>query len=270
MSGLRALPKLSGYLTVKATALVVPPGVETVMFRLPVVVLPLTVKVAVKVVALTYVMPLTVTPPPPVTEIVSPDGVKLVPARVTVTAVPRLPLFGMIEISVGAGGLATANVRPLLFPPEVVTVTVRLPTVVPGAIVNVAVSCVGLATLTPVTVTPVPAATVVAPARKFVPVRVTVNGALPRVPLVGLIVANVGAGGLVTANVTLDDVPIGVFTVTVRLPIPALAVIVSVLVTVVPLLLTTGVLAVTPVPETLTAVAPVKLVPVRVTETWLP
>ena len=255
----------------KATELVVPPGVETATLRLlPVVVVPLMVKVAVNVVALTYVTPVTVIPPPPVIEIVSPDGVKLAPVSVTVTEVPRVPLFGLIDVSVGAGGLATVNVKLLLVPPEVVTVTFLVPTAVPEAIVNVAVSCVGLVTFTPVTVTPVPAATVVAPVMKFVPVRVTVNGALPRVPLIGLIVASVGAGGLVTANGTLVDVPIGVVTVTFRLLAPAVAEMVNVLVTVVPLLVTTGALAVTPAPETLTAVAPVKLVPVRVTETWLP
>jgi len=182
-----------------------------------------------------------------------------------------VPVFGLSAVSVGAGGLASVNVKGLLVPPEVVTVTFRVAGFIEafGAMVNVAVSCVGLVTLTPVTVTPLPAATVVAPAMKFVPVRVTVNGALPRVPPVGLIAPNVGAGGVVTANTTAFVAPIGVVTVTFRLPVPAFAVMVSVLVAVVPLLLTTGTLAVTPVPETLTAVAPVKLAPVKVTATWL-
>lgn len=82
-----------------------------------------------------------------------------------------------------------------LVPPAVVTVTLRAPAAAPLAIVNVVVSDVVLAVVTVPTVTPTPSTlTVVAPAAKFVPVRVTL-AALPAVPVDGEIPERVGATG---------------------------------------------------------------------------
>jgi hypothetical protein len=68
----------------------------------------------------------------------------------------------------------TMNITGPLVPFAVVTVTFRTPKAADALITSVAVSDVGLVTLTDVAVTPVPlVATVVAPATKLVPVNVT-------------------------------------------------------------------------------------------------
>ncbi len=54
------------------------------------------------------------------------------------TFVPCTPLFGLIEVSVGAAAF-TVNATPLLVPPVEVTVTLSDPTVAFDAIPNVAV-----------------------------------------------------------------------------------------------------------------------------------
>ena len=81
------------------------------------------------------------------------------------------------------------------------------------AIVNVAVICVLLTTVTPLTVTPTPLTFTLAPATKFVPVSVT-GTLVPTVPLDGLTELSAGAGGF-TVKVTLLLVPPLVVTVTV-------------------------------------------------------
>jgi hypothetical protein len=80
-----------------------------------------------------------------------------------------------------------------------------------------------------------------------------------------------GAGGTATVNVTELVIPFGVVTVTVRAPVGVnkLFEMVKVAVTVVELTRWKA-LTVTPVPEMLTAVAPVRLVPTRVTLTTVP
>jgi hypothetical protein len=95
----------AGAVTVKVTALLVPPPVVTVTFLPDRVALVAMVKVAVIDVALTTVTPLTVTPVPD-TATVAP-ATKLVPVSVTGTAAPRLPDVGLIEVSVGAAGAGT-------------------------------------------------------------------------------------------------------------------------------------------------------------------
>ena len=85
-------------------------------------------------------------------------------------------------------------------PPGVVTVTFRADRVAVPAILNVAVSCVGLTTVTFEIVKPPPATPTVAPATKLLPVRVTVNGPEPKKPKpreceFGLMAVSVGAGG---------------------------------------------------------------------------
>src|SRR5436853_619999 len=100
-------------------------------------------------------------------------------------------------------------------------------------------------------------------------IRITRN-AVPRAPELGEIEVRVGAeAGATTVNVTVPEVPPGVVTLTVLFPSKAVAVIVKVAVTEVPLT-TTMLLTVTSVPDTLTTVAPVKFVPVSVTGTAVP
>jgi hypothetical protein len=128
-------------------------------------------------------------------------------------------------------------------------------------IVNVAVTVVSFTTVTPLTVTPFPDTfTPVAPV-KSVPVSVTVNPAPPRACEAGLIDVKVGD---TTVKVTALLVPPGVVTVTFlsfRLALPE---IVNVAVTVVSFTTVTP-LTVMPFPDTCTAVAPVRFVPVSVT-----
>src|SRR6516164_8915712 len=113
--------------------------------------------------------------------------VRFVPAMVTPTAVPCVPLLGVIEVSAGAG--FTVNVTALLVTPPAVTVTLCGPVGAVPAMVNVAVMELAV-TVTPLTVIPV-GALMVAPVR-FVPAMVTPT-AVPCVPLLGVI--EVSAGG---------------------------------------------------------------------------
>ena len=78
------------------------------------------VNVAVICVAFTTVVLLTVIPAP-LTPIVAP-ATKLVPVNVTAALCLCIPLFGLIEVSVG-GARFTVNACAPLVPPEVVTVT---------------------------------------------------------------------------------------------------------------------------------------------------
>ena len=63
---------------------------------------------------------------------------RLVPVRVTTTALPRAPVVGVIEVSVGEGA-STVNVTALVVPPGVVTVTLLAFGVAPFEIMKVAV-----------------------------------------------------------------------------------------------------------------------------------
>jgi len=167
--------------------------------------------------------------------------VKLVPVIVTVA--PIAALVGVKEVIVGAG----TNVNPtcVAVPPGVVTLT--LPEV-PAA--TTAVMLVAETTLNDVAAVP-PKLTAVAPV-KLVPVIVTVA---PIAALVGVKEVIVGAGTKV--NPTRVAVPPGVVTLT--LPeVPAAT-------TAVMLVAETTLNDVAAVPPKLTAVAPVKLVPVMVT-----
>ena len=82
-------------------------------------------KVAVTVVGETTVRLVTgISRPTPVT---AKAPVRLVPVKVTVTAAPRAPDIGRIDVSVGAGGAVTVTVKAtgLLTPPGVDTLTLR-------------------------------------------------------------------------------------------------------------------------------------------------
>jgi len=242
----------------------VPPGVVMVTVlaeRLAPVVI---VKVAVAVVGPVTVKALTVTPVPETAREVAP--VRFVPVSVTGTEVPRTPVLGAIEVSVGAGGAVTVNVTLPVFPAGVATLTFLAVSPAVAVIVNVAFTCVSLTTVRPLTVMPVPETfTPLAPV-KPVPVRVT-RTLPPRTPDAGLIEANVGA---ITVKVTVPVVPPGLVMLTFLAPVAAVAEMVNVAVTVVGFT-TMMLLAVIPVPPVmLTAVAPVRFVPVRVTATAAP
>jgi hypothetical protein len=166
--------------------------------------------------------------------------VKFVPVRVTVA--PLAALVGVKEVITGAG----MNVNParIPVPPGVVTLTFPL---VPAA--TTAVMLVAETTLKEVAAVP-PKLRAVAPV-KFVPVRVTVA---PLAALVGVKEAITGAG--INVNPARTPVPPGVVTLTFPL-VPAAT-------TAVMLVAETTLKEVAAVPPKLTAVAPVKLVPVKV------
>jgi len=157
----------------------------------------------------------------------------------------------------------TVNVTVLVVPPGVTTATVLAPSPAPLAMVKFAVTCVSSTTVKPDTVTPPDTFTAVAPVRP-VPVRDTGTVA-PRAPEVGLMAVSVGG---TTAKLTVLLVPPGVVTLTVLVESAAVNEIVKVAVTAVALT-TVRLLTVIPVPDTVIAVVPVRLVPVSVTLTVL-
>lgn len=247
----------------------VPIGVATVTF-LAVCAVPAVIAQLALTVVEVDVIPVQVTPPPETVTAVAP--VRLAPVRVTGTVVPWAPVIGLIEASVGP---CTVIEMELLAPAGFLTVTVCVPSaaVVPVATANVAVSIVGLVTLTALTVIP-PArftATLIPVVVKLVPVRVTEVVVVPRTNVLGATEPSVGSGGLTAVNVTaLLAPPVVVVTLTLLALIVAVAEIVNVAVIVVEF--TTAIVpTVTPVPDTVTVVPiAVKLAPVRVTETLVP
>lgn len=129
------------------------------------------VKVAVAVVGLRTVRPLTHTPPPPVLPAGQPPPppppppetfiavapVRLLPVIVTVMAVavgPRTAEFGAIDVNVGTGRAITVNGTALLVPPGAVTVTFLAAPVAVELIVKVAFTCVSFTTVIPLKQTP--------------------------------------------------------------------------------------------------------------------
>jgi hypothetical protein len=184
-----------GVVTVNVTALLVPPAATTVTFLVARGALAAIVKVAVTVVAFTTDTLLTVIP------LVNPDiftavaPVRLVPVRVTGTAVPRMPELGAIEDKVGVGGFVTVKDTALLVPPGVTTVTSLDVRPAEDEIVKVAVIVEEFTTVTLATVIPLvnpEMFTAVAPVR-LAPLRVTGTTAA-RKPELGVIELSVGAG----------------------------------------------------------------------------
>jgi len=99
-------------------------------------------------------------------------AVRLVPVRVTGTAVPTIAVTGVIEVNVG-DTTVNAPIRMLLVPVGVVTLTLLAPGVAVLANVKVAVTVVEFTTVILLTAIPVPLVfTAVAPVR-LVPVSVT-------------------------------------------------------------------------------------------------
>src|ERR1700682_4759569 len=178
--------------TVNVCEPLVLPELVTVTFWGPVGAFEAMVNVAVIDVPLTTVVLLTVMPVP-LRPIVAPDT-KFVPVSVTATAAPWMPLFGAIEVSVGAPAF-TVNVCVPLVPVELVTVTFWAPVGAFEAMVNAAVMDVLLTTVVLLTVMSVPLRPIVAPDAKFVPVSVTATAA-PWMPLLGLTELSVGAPAL--------------------------------------------------------------------------
>jgi hypothetical protein len=258
-----AIEAIVGPCTVNVTVpVVVPIGVVTVMVLADRVAPVVMVKVAVTVVSFTTARLPTVTPVPDTLIAVAP--VRPRPVRVTGTLVPLTPVGGAMELSVGP---VTVKVTVLLVPPGVVTLTVLALSVAPAVMVKFAVTVVEFTTVMPPAVTPVPDTVTADVPVRFVPVKVT-GTLVPLMPVLGAIEVSVGVGGAVTVNTTLPVVPIGVTTATFLAERVAPAAIVNVVVTVVGV--TVKAPTVIPVPDTVTAVAPVRPVPLRVTGTLVP
>lgn len=172
--------------------------------------------------------------------------VKFVPA--TTTAVPTGPVVGLKPEIVGGDGITVKFAAEVAVPPAVVTET--FPVVV--ALATVAVICVALFTVKDEAALPLNA-TAVAPL-KLVPVITTLA---PTNPLTGLKLEIVGAGGSTEKLAAEVPVPLGVVTeiFPVVAPLGTGAVIWVALSTV----------NVAAVPLKLTAVAPVKFVPLITT-----
>ena len=119
-------------------------------------------------------------------------------------------------------------------PPGVVTVTFLADRVALLMILNVAVICVELTTVTFVIVKLPPDTAIVAPGTKLLPVRVTVNGPEPKKPEpleceIGFMAVRVGGGGFWTVNPLFRvAAPPDVVTVMFRVPNVALEAMVSV------------------------------------------
>ena len=120
-------------LMVKVRTLLAPAEVVRVTFRGPVAALLAMVNVAVTCEA---VEPMLLIEIPAMALIEAPA--RFDPARVTLTAVPRTPLDGVIEVNAG-GGVLMVKEKALLVPAEVVTETFCCPAIVPAATAKVAV-----------------------------------------------------------------------------------------------------------------------------------
>jgi len=253
----------------------VPPGVVVTLTALfPVAAVAAIAQFALTVVAVggvTVLMVQTTLPAVPDTfTAVAPD--RLVPVRVTATGTPavREPDVGEIEVSVGP----TMNVTLLeVTPGVVVTLTFLFPVAAVAVIAQFAVTvvAVGVPLMVQTTLPAIPDTfTAVVPDR-LLPVRVIGTLGPPRTPDVGAIEVSVG---LTTVNVTLLVVTPGVVvTLTFLFPVAAVAAIAHVALTVVVVGGVTVLMVQTTlpaVPDTFTAVAPDRLVPVRSTGTLVP
>src|SRR6516225_1273954 len=233
----------------------------------PITAVVVVLKVALICVGLTIVTPVTVRPFAGATTLTVDPAVKLLPAMTTATglaaaAVRRKPEAGVIELIIGVPGFTTVKVTGVVVPLGVVTVTFLAVRAAPGVIVNVALTCVSLTTVTPLTVMPPPVTlTAVAPVR-LMPVSTT-GWAVPRAPVLGAI-ENSPAGGTVTVKVTALLVPPSPVTVTFLAPAVAPAEMLIVAEMLVPPAATVKPVTVIPGPEKLRDVAPVSPVPVSV------
>src|ERR1041384_3349066 len=106
----------------KVTALLVPPGVVTVMLCGPLGTVDAITRVAEIELPVIVGVPLMVKP----VGKLNVEPTRPVPAKVTGTVVPATPCAGVIDVSVGTGA-ETVKVRALLVPPGVVTVMLCAP-----------------------------------------------------------------------------------------------------------------------------------------------
>lgn len=182
-------PVSVGPSTVKAPMRVADPDpVVRVTFLAVVAAVVVMVKVAVAVCGLRTLRPLTVTPAPLTVMLVAP--VRLLPVRVTATAVPRTPEGGATEASVGAGRAMTVKGIALLVPPGAVTVTFLAPAAAVELITKLAFTWVSFCTAMLLTVMPAPAAMAVVPVSPL-PKRLTAI-VCPRTASTGKIVSSTG------------------------------------------------------------------------------
>src|SRR5206468_1053985 len=207
-----------------------------------------------------------VTPDPLKTTAVAP--VKPVPLTVAPRVLFTTPEFGLIPVITGRACVTVKLLNGADVPLGVVTVTVLAPSPAPAAIVTVMGRLVAVPPVSMVAVTPLPLnVTAVAPPR---PVPLMVAGWLvPAAPEDGVIPVTTGPPEFTVKPLNAGDVPIGVVTVKVRVSVDAPAAIVTVmgrLVAVPPV----PKVAVTPLPLKLTAVAPLRLVPLMVAGTLVP
>jgi len=258
-----ANPVSAGPCTVNGTELLVPPGVVIVTALAVAAALDVMAKFAVTLVSLTTVRPVTVTPPPGTVIAVAP--VNPVPERVTGTVVPRTPVLGVIEVNTGVAGFTTVSVTPVAFPSGVATVTALAESAAAPVAEQLPFTVVAVGVPVTVQVTPVPDSVMaVAPVRSL-PVMTTDSAAAPRTTVAGAIAFSDGPS---TVNVTVLLVPPPVVAVTVLVESVAPAVMTQFALAVVAVDAVTA--HVTPVPDIVTAVVPVRLVPVSTTGTVVP
>jgi hypothetical protein len=182
---------------------------------------------------------------------------RFVPAKVTVKVEPAAPLFGVTEVSVGVAAFTVKG-----------TVRCELPTVRPRVVAPVAaveVMVIEAVTLVAVAVpivpvTPVlPEVTALA-ADRFVPAKVTVK-VEPAAPLFGVTDVSVGVAAFTVKGTESCVLP----TESPRLPAPTVAVEAMVIEAVTLVALVVPIVPVTPVIFEVTAVAPDRFVPAKVT-----
>ena len=161
---------MNAQFTVKVTLPLVPLALVTLTFCGPVEALAAIANVAVINVLLVTEMLLIVTPAP--LKLIVAPLTNWFPDKVTVMVLPRVPLVGLIEDSVGAPEFTVKVTLPLV-PPAVVTLTVCGPVVAVAEITNVAVMKVLFTTEMLLMVTPAPLKLIVAPLAKLFPLSVT-------------------------------------------------------------------------------------------------
>ena len=224
-------------------------------------------------VELTAVREFTLIPDPIVT--VVPGVKKFVPANERLNMLPRVPEPGVTDDSVGGGFSTLKTKSSVAFPPPgegFVAVTLLAPTTAVGDTVIFTVIAVGLPTDTLLTVIPTPNVTVVTPATKFVPVRLTF-AVCPLPAPAGVIVVNVGTGFMIVNAFANGEAPppgAGFVTVTALTPARADCDTVMVADMVVPAVSTEIELAITPAPKSTLLTPVMKHEPVRTTPSVCP
>lgn len=176
----------------KATVVaLVPPGVVTLILRTPTVAVEVRLSVALSVVSFVAIKLPAASVTPPDRPLSAEAPVRPVPVMVTGTEVPRTPVFGLIEVTLGTDRAITVNVTLLVVPMGVATLTARAPTCAPATIAKLAVMLPEFTTLKVVTVTPVLDTLMAVVPVRFVPESVTAT-VEPLNPVLGAIDVRVG------------------------------------------------------------------------------